>query len=254
MVHGYKTIQHWDQWLTQHQLGQNLLHAEKQALDQLLDKHFGKHALLLGVPRQSALLKANSIIYHTVLSPFAEKDDSAHSVETNFHELPIATGSIDLVLLPHTLEFVDNPRQLLAEACRVIKPEGLIVICGFNPYSLWGLHKLFTKQKAMPWKANFIQASKVKSWLHLADFELEKHQGLLYRSPRAYHKSYQSTNLLECIGNKCFHHLGGVYVLLARAKVVPLMPIKMQWKQQLGGIRISTNISGNIARQQNETR
>ena len=55
-------------------------------------------------------------------------------------------GSIDLVILPHILECIDNPRQLLAEACRIIKPEGHIIICGFNPHSLWGLKKIMGKK------------------------------------------------------------------------------------------------------------
>ena len=54
------------------------------------------------------------------------------------HELPIATQSIDLVVLPHVLEFADEPHQILREVDRVLMPEGRLVIVGFNPWSLWG--------------------------------------------------------------------------------------------------------------------
>ena len=100
-------------------------------------------------------------------------------------------------MLPHTLELVDNPRQLLAEACRIIKPEGLIVICGFNPYSPWGLRKVMNKHKTTPWNGNFISAAKVKSWLHLADFELEKHRGIIFRPP-----VNQQRSIRNCIFSK----------------------------------------------------
>lgn len=33
--------------------------------------------------------------------------------------------------------------------------------------------------------------------------------------------------------------LGGVYMLMAKAKVIPLMPIKLHWKQQLSGVPAS---------------
>jgi SAM-dependent methyltransferase len=164
------------------------------------------------------------------------------------HELPILTGSIDLVMLPHTLEFVDNARQLLAEACRIVKPEGLIAICGFNPYSAWGLRKAFTKHKTPPWSGNFIYSYKIKNWLQLVGFEMEKQQSILFRPPISRPELFQKLQFLEYIGSKCFPMLGGVYILLARAKVIPLIPIRMQWKQQLSGIRLPAKMPGHIAR------
>src|SRR5690606_5823540 len=110
-------------------------------------RHFGKHAVLIGVPHQYELLKSTAIPCHSLITPIISHAHEHGLIEGDLHELPILTGSIDLVLLPHTLEFVDNPRQLLSEACRIIKPEGLIVVSGFNPYSTWGLRKLMTKHK-----------------------------------------------------------------------------------------------------------
>jgi hypothetical protein len=247
LAHGYRTLQHWNQWLTQHNLGRSLLQAEGQQLSQWLNRHFGKHALLIGVPHQASLLNATSIPCHSILSPIMSKTHVTNYMEGDLHELPILTGSIDLVMLPHTLEFVDNPRQLLAEACRIVKPEGLIMICGFNPYSMWGLKKLLTHQKAMLWSGNFIRSHEVKSWVRLADFELEKQTSILFRPPMNHPSIYDKLNILERIGRTCLPLLGGVYIILARAKVIPLTPIKLKWKQQLSGIRISTSISGHIA-------
>lgn len=249
MVHGYRALQHWNQWLTNQFLGTDLLKAEQHLLSRILDKHFGKHALLLGVPKQHNLLTATTIPCHSLLSPLIHKEKHFNYIEGDFHELPILTGTIDLVLMPHTLEFIDNPRQLLAEACRIIKPEGLIVISGFNPYSAWGIRKKFAKNKAMPWSGNFIHSRQVKSWLQLADFEMEKQTSTLYRPPLSHQNFYNKLQFLESIGNKFFPYFGGVYVLLARAKVIPLTPIRMKWKQHLSGIRISTSVSGHVARQ-----
>ena len=248
MAHGYRTLQHWNQWLTQQYLGPELLKTEQELLTQLLNRHFGKHVLLIGVPNQYDLLNSTKIPCHTLISPLMYKENQFNYIESDFHELPILTGSIDLVMLPHTLEFVDNPRQLLAEACRIIKPEGLILICGFNPYSTWGLKKKWGKHKAALWMGNLIQANMIKAWLQLADFAMEQHKSALFRPPVQQGNLYKKLQFLEGLGNKCFPVFGGVYALLARAKVIPLTPIKLKWKQNLGGIRVSTSISGHIAR------
>lgn len=249
MAHGYRKIQHWDQWLSQQFLGQQLIGAEKELLTNLLTRHYGKHVLLVGVPHQADLLSASVIPCHTLLSPLTANTPDVCHIESDFHELPIQTGSIDLVMLPHTLEFVENPRQLLAEACRVIKPEGLIAVTGFNQHSAWGLRKLLAKNKITPWSGHFFHLNKIKNWLRLADFELEQQASALFRPPVSHQGLFEKMHFMENIGRICFPSLGGVYVLLARAKVIPLTPIRMKWKQQLSGIKISTTISGTIARQ-----
>lgn len=249
MAQGLRTLQHWNQWLSHQFLGADLIKAEQNLLSRILDKHFGKHALLLGVPKQYDLLNATTLPCHSLITPINHKENKFNHIESDFHELPILTGTIDLVLMPHTLEFVENPRQLLSEACRIIKPEGLIAICGFNPYSAWGFKKKIVKQNTMPWSGHFIHSRQVKAWLQLADFAMEKQTSTLFRPPVSHQAFYNKLQFLESLGNKCFPFLGGVYVLLARAKVIPLTPIRMKWKQHLSGIRISTSVSGHIARQ-----
>src|SRR5690606_4575216 len=57
--------------------------------------------------------------------------------------LPLASQSVDLLVLPHTLEYADDPHAVLREAERVLIHEGRLIIAGFNPWSLWGArHRL----------------------------------------------------------------------------------------------------------------
>jgi SAM-dependent methyltransferase len=245
-------LQHWDHWLAQEALGSALLNAEKKTLSPLLSQHFGKHAVLIGVPQQASLGESTPLTYHTLVSPLLRHEKTVrHHIESDLHELPLLAGSADLVLLPHTLEFVDNPRQLLSEACRIVKPEGLIVVCGFNPYSYWGMKKKLQRKSVMPWAGNLIYSYQVKNWLQLADFQLEQQHTCLFRPFIRQQKIYQQLHFMEKIGKILFPAFGNIYILLARAKVIPLTPIKMQWKQSLKSIRISTS-TGYIARQNNE--
>lgn len=240
MAHGYRTLQHWNQWLTHQFLGEALLNAEQQILNDLLQRHYGKHSLLIGVPGQQSLLNASTTACQTLISPIHHSKQSAY-IEADFHDLPILTGSIDLVMLPHTLEFVDNPRQLLSEACRIVKPEGLIVIFGFNPFGTWSLRKQIVGSP--------IQCQHLKNWLKLAEFALEKQSSFLYRPPVSSETIYHKLAFLERAGGILYPLLAGAYVVVARAKVIPLTPIRLKWKQNLSNIRISSTIPGNIARQ-----
>lgn len=238
MTHGNRTLHQWDQWLTQQFLGRELLRIEQEAASSLLNKCLGKHALTIGVPHQAKLLKETKIPCQSLISPLVMHEPSYECIEGDFHDLPIATGSVDIVLLPHTLEFTDKPRKLLSDACRIVKPEGLIVIYGFNPYSLWGVRKALSRHRMMPWAANFIHLYKVKNWLRLADFALEQEGSMMFLPPLNYEFVHRKFHFLGTMRQSSLK-LGGVYALVARAKVIPLTPIRLKWKQRLSDIRVS---------------
>jgi len=238
MVKAYRHIQQWNSWLGQPQ-GGYLVEAERQLLPSLLAEYYGKYIALIGVPEQQSLLTTSNMMYPFLISPMViqvrsgARSESAYYIESEFYELSIHSSSIDLVILPHTLEYVDNPRRILAEACRIVKPEGHIVIFGFNPYSLWGLKKLLLQNKYAPWSSNFIQATTVKQWLKLADFELVKQTTMVFRPPIQHDGIYQKLKFLEGIGKRCYAPFGGVYAIVATAKNIPFTPIRMHWKQKL---------------------
>lgn len=228
----YRVVQQWGHWLD-HLLGQTLLKIEKDFLSSRFSQRYGTYALLIGVPQQHIMLTSLAIRKHVVLGPLINKNKEIIYIESAYIELPIASGSVDLVILPHTLDFLDNPRRLLNEACRIVKPEGEIVIFGFNPYSLWGLKKWWSKHHKIPWSGNFISAIKVKNWLMLADFQLVKHDRLMFIPPVQKKSLLKGLNFLEWLGSKLNLFFGGVYVITARAKIIPLTPIKLHWKQKI---------------------
>ena len=108
-------------------LGAYLLGKERAYLDDVTPDIFGFHALQLGLPEYD-LLRENRITHRMRIDTGGEA-----SVRAKGHELPIATQSIDLALLPHALEFAEEPHAVLREIDRVMMPEGRLVILGFNP-------------------------------------------------------------------------------------------------------------------------
>ena len=201
---------------------------------------------MIGTPHQQGMLKSISIPNRYLLTPLVIHGQlhSTSAIESELHELPIASGSIDLVVLPHILECVDNPRQLLSEACRVIKPQGYIIIFGFNPHSLWGLKQSWMRHEHAPWSGNFIKASAIRQWLGYADFELLQSKTFLFRPPVKHERTFQNLQFLEWVGRLLHSPIGGIYTLVAQAKVVPLTPIKLSWQQKLSDVKLSASIGG----------
>lgn len=243
----YRTFQHWDHWLTHH-LGKALLEAETNCLKDMLKNRYGKHSLLIGVPQQSVLLDASSLPFHWLLTPLIHQQKKVQTIEGDFHELPIASGVVDLVMLPHTLEFVANPRQVLAEACRIVKPEGFLIITGFNPLSFWGMKRFFSQNKKVPWSGSFNHTLTIQDWLKLADFELTDQRSLLFRPPLSQQKLFEKLYWMERFGKYCFKFFGSIYILIAQAKAIPLTPIRMNWKQTLASFPVSTTVTGPTTR------
>ncbi len=238
MIKTYHIVQQWDHWLGQF-LGETLIKTEQDFLEKRFSKQHGNYTLLLGVPHQHSMLDALAMTKHVVLSPLINKNTKIIYIEGSYKELPITSGSVDFVVIPHTLEFLDNPTQLLNEACRVVKPEGNIVIFGFNPYSLWGVTKWWLGHKTIPWSGNFIPATKIKDWLMLADFELVRQDMLMFRPPSKRPSLMRKLTFIEWLGVKSNAFFGGVYVITAKAKVIPLTPIRLHWKQQISPLRVT---------------
>jgi SAM-dependent methyltransferase len=101
--------------------------------------------------------------------------------------LPFASDSIDAIVLPHTLELVEDPYAVLREAERVLCAEGCLMICGFNPYSGWGARRLFGRffhRPAFPPQTRrMLTERRLRDWMALLDFEVADVYGYLGPMP-----------------------------------------------------------------------
>ena len=146
-------------------------------------------------------------------------------------ELPFEGASVNLVLLPHTLDFSEDPHQILREVNRVLAPEGHAVILGFNPLSLWGVRKIFTRRpRPAPWSANFLRLARVKDWLALLDFELTQGLMLYYRPPLQHEGAMDRLHFLDKIGDRWWPMAAAAYLLVAKKRIVGMTPLRVSWK------------------------
>lgn len=233
------------QWI-ETPLGQYLLDFEQRYFDSAVANIFGYNALQIG------LTQANFL--HTNRMPLQFSTGTASGdLHTKPDFLPIATASMDLVLLPHVLEFSTNPHQILREVHRILIPEGKIIISGFNPLSLWGMRRYFLKHPHdFPWNGDFIALSRLKDWLKLLDFEMAGGRLCCYAPPFQHKRWRQRFHFMEAAGDRWWPISGGVYFLQAIKHIHGVRVIKPGWKRSLAGKKriapAAQRVKGNVAR------
>ena len=129
------------------------------------------------------------------------------------------------MILPHILEFVDQPQQLLTEVYRLLIEGGHLVLFGFNPWSLWGLGKMLRRSQNLPWRGHFWRMGKVQHWLHTAGFSVEAKNTYIFRWPTQSKKFEQREQFLEGVGQLCWSSMGGIYMLVAQKSAIPMQPL-----------------------------
>lgn len=225
-------------WLETPQ-GRYVTHWEQARVDEIVTDLFGFNALQLGLP-QIDFLRANRIPLRQKAGEFGAED-----VLCELAALPFATSSTDLVVLPHILEFHPEPHQLLREIERILIPEGQLVIVGFNPLSLWGMTRRIKRQRSQfPWNGQYLSVLRLKDWLKLLGFEIDRGAFGCYRPPCTQKKWLRRWRFMEHAGDRWWGFAGGVYVLRAVKRVHGMRLIGPKWrKQALGGraLRPMTN-------------
>ena len=213
-------------------LGRYVLEREQAYIDSAVSDIFGFNALQFNLA-QYDLLRASRITTHLTLGPYPPA-----RVMTDFDCLAIANQSIDLILMPHVLEFSPAPHQILREVERILIPEGHVLITGFNPFSLWGgYHALRRGDDAYPWRGTFISLLRVKDWLALLGFEVVAGKLACYAPPLQSEKWMARFKFMEVAGDRWWPLGGGIYCLLAKKRVHSMRVILPSWSERLAAQR-----------------
>jgi SAM-dependent methyltransferase len=208
--------------------GQYLLAWERAQMAQTVANLFGFHALQLGLPELDAL-EANRMPHRWLATQSASEVQLGSRVNlvSEFFALPFPANSLDLVVLPHSLELTADPHGALREVARVLMPEGRVVICGLNPLSLWGfrqrrarwLRRLEKSSLFLPPEGEFIGYLRLRDWLRLLDLEIEVGHFGCYRPAFASQAWLQRFAWMDKAGARWWPILGSVYFLVAVKRV-----------------------------------
>jgi SAM-dependent methyltransferase len=239
------TILELQQWL-ETPPGQVLLAWERQAFDAAVADTFGFHALQLGLAEIPAL-RDNRMPHRWIASDWlplhapaafalqpgpepAGPAPRAAALHCDYDALPFPDASIDLVVLPHTLELARDPHHTLREVERVLRPEGRVMIAGFNPASLWGLRQRTGRARRgiglgrqqslyLPRAGDFIGYWRLRDWLRLLSFEVETGRFGCWRPPLNSAQWLDRFAWMDRLGEHWWPVFGAVYFVAAVKRV-----------------------------------
>jgi SAM-dependent methyltransferase len=225
--------------------GRYLLAWERSQCDAAVADIFGYHALQLGLPELDTL-GANRMPHRWLAVPdplpAIERPGTLppkrEALVTDFAALPFPAHSLDLLVLPHALEFNGDPHATLREVERVLVPEGRVVICGLNPVSLWGLRqrraqlyrRLGFGEMYLPEAGDLIGYWRLRDWLRLLSFEVESVRFGAYRPAVMTEKWLERFEWMDTAGARWWPIFGAVYFLVAVKRVRGLRLLGPPWK------------------------
>jgi SAM-dependent methyltransferase len=209
--------------------GRYLLQWEQAQLDRVVADLFGFHALQVGLPELDGL-RANRMPHRWLAldHSHAAPPGRAAALVAHGDALPFPERSLDLVVLPHTLEFGRDPHFALAEVERVLMPEGRVVILGFNGASLWGLRQRLGRMRRalggraalfLPRTGDLIGYWRLRDWLRLLSFEVEGGRFGAYRPALRSEPWLERFAWMDRVGDRWWPVLGGVYMVVAVKRV-----------------------------------
>jgi SAM-dependent methyltransferase len=226
-------LQHW----FDSPAGQYVRQWEQKRMDDLVVDVFGFRAVQYGLPEFN-YLTANRMPFRAYAGPkrldAASEGNWQASVVCLPEELPFDTASIDLLVLPHTLEAAQDQHVVLREAQRVLVPEGRLVIAGFNPWSLWGL------RDRVPWVGDWfapggegeVSPARLKDWLKLLSFDIDRGYFGCYAPALKSQVWLDRFAFMEKAGDRWWPILGATYVVSAVKRVAGMRLITPAWKRK----------------------
>ncbi len=207
-------------------LGTRVLREETALAPLALDNVFGFELLQIGTWGPAQHLMNGARTQHATL--MAPELTPGVTLCAPLDTLPFRADSIDAILLPHTLELVEDPYAVLREAQRVLRGEGCLLICGFNPLSGWGARRrfgqFFGRPSFPPGTQRMLSERRLRDWMALLGFDVDSVYGYLGLIP---HKGR-----LDVKFEPRAAMTAGAYLLKARKRLPTLTMVRPRWRSR----------------------
>lgn len=204
--------------------GRRLVLEELREVIPLLTAHIGVRGLYLR-PAASAPSSLSGNMLQSVLSLHCAGDHLAGELCCNGDALPIGNDAICLAYALHTLDQCDDPRALLDELRRVLRPEGVLFLIGLSPGSAWRLR----------WRGHGLHprgVQRTRAMLAAAGLSVEVQVGLGPIWPALGARAPLAA--VERTTASALDPLRAGYLLIARKRRVPLTPIGLRQRGRVG--------------------
>lgn len=214
--------------------GKFLAEMERARMNEILPDLFGYHLLQVGHLGEVDLLGQSRILHRSIIdiddcgfsTPYPQFRGAAST-------LPVESDCVDVVILPHVLEFDPQRHETLRESFRVLVPEGHVIICGFNPRSLMGVLRIARRRRGLaPWHGHFLGISRLKDWLALLGFDVMQVSPCFINSSSRNQRWLERLDAFWRFGNRTASVFSGAYMMVARKRVTRMTPIKTRWRPE----------------------
>lgn len=244
-----KQLEHWFQTA----IGRSLLASQRARINRLIEHCYGVHQAELVVSHRIPVGNASALGHRFYVVPQAEAEMPENTVVCNTTELALDSGSLDMVIMHHALDFSPDPHQTLREVARVLKPNGNIALVGFNPVSLWGLIRMFRRNGTGVWRNRFISSNRVSDWLNLLNFNVSTMRYYFYAPPINHPSVSRRFSWLEAVLNTKVP-LGAYYVIMAQKQEGAFISRNKIWRKKAKVIGLSVaNRSNSLSKNEHES-
>ncbi len=149
--------------------------------------------------------------------PAGELSDTALVFD---EELPLPDSSVDRVLMVHSLEFAENPRETLKELWRVLAPGGRLVIVVPNRRGVWARMEHTPFGSGRPYSRG-----QLTNLLRETNFTPAASAEALFFPPSKIHSVLRVRHAFETMGRRFWPVFSGVIVLEAQKRLYQGLPV-----------------------------
>ena len=135
-------------------------------------------------------------------------------------ELPLPDASIDRVLLVHSLEFAENPRETLKELWRVLAPGGRLVIVVPNRRGVWARMEHTPFGSGRPYSRR-----QLTHLLRETNFTPAASAEALFFPPSKLRTVLRFRNVIERMGRRFWPVFSGVIIVEAQKRLYQGLPV-----------------------------
>src|SRR5258708_7680500 len=207
-------------------LGARVLREEAALAPLALDDVFGFELLQVGAWGAARSLVEGARTQDTTL--VAAEMSSGATLCAPLDSLPFRSDAIDAIFLPHTLELVEDPYAVLREAARVLCAEGCLMICGFNPFSGWGVRRAFARYVGRPafppQTQRMLSERRLRDWGGPPGFDVDSVYGYLGPWPAKGRLARANDARPRAAW------MAGAYLLKARKRVKTMTLVRPRWR------------------------
>ena len=194
--------------------GKRFLLQERELAGLVLERVFGDQIVQIGCWGPPGLLLEPSRTQFSAL--IGEEDKPGVQARVLPERLAIRTDCVDAVVLPHTLEISRDPHTVLREVHRVLRPDGKLIIFGFNPLSMWGVRHRLTPKGYPPGVRRQISRHRLSDWLRLLNLSIDSSHACYASAP-----SGRAVRLL-----RRSQWFASAYLLVATKETIPMTIIR----------------------------